>query len=454
VKQKITMSYADNEGDLGTRTLVLENKKFYIDVQENQRGRFIKVAEISPEGRKNQILMNFSTAAVFNENLVQFVDFALELRKHNPDNLKQGELLSKVIYTDDKKYHMDLKENSRGRFLKVSEKFPRGHSRFQVIIPADGLEKFQVNLEELLDEYDDGEVEQALAAHNDRNQEPARNEDKKFYFDIKSGQQGRNMTISEVKGNFRNSIAVPEGGWENFLNVLSDYMDQESGCKTFKDVIDEDLASRTLMFENKKFHLDMKENQRGRFIKIAEVSQEGRKNQIMMSLSTAGVFNKNLSHFVDFYHDLDSHFADNFKQEDLKSEVMYEDDKKYHMDLRENARGRFLKVSETFARGNNRDQIFIPADGMVEMQQNLQELIGQFDKGNGKTSQSGAQNKHVRIEGTNYYFDAKTNQQGRYMSISEVKGNSRSSILVPQSSWDSFYDGLDESIKKGFQSRA
>ena len=75
-----------------------------------------------------------------------------------------------------------------------------------------------------------------------------------------------------------------------------------------------DLASRTLMFENKKFHLDMKENQRGRFIKIAEVSQEGRKNQIMMSLSTAGVFNKNLSHFVDFYHDLDSHFADNFKQ--------------------------------------------------------------------------------------------------------------------------------------------
>ena len=74
---------------------MLENKKFYIDVQENQRGRFIKVAEISPEGRKNQILMNFSTAAVFNENLVQFVDFALELRKHNPDNLKQVKCLVK-----------------------------------------------------------------------------------------------------------------------------------------------------------------------------------------------------------------------------------------------------------------------------------------------------------------------------------------------------------------------
>ena len=36
------------------------------------------------------------------------------------------------MYKDDKKYHMDLKENARGRFLKVSETFTRGYSRFQV----------------------------------------------------------------------------------------------------------------------------------------------------------------------------------------------------------------------------------------------------------------------------------------------------------------------------------
>ena len=38
------------------------------------------------------------------------------------------------MYKDDKKYHMDLKENARGRFLKVSETFTRGYSRFQVIL--------------------------------------------------------------------------------------------------------------------------------------------------------------------------------------------------------------------------------------------------------------------------------------------------------------------------------
>ena len=84
------------QGDLASRTLVLESKRFYLDVKENQRGRFIKIAEISADGRKNQILMTFSTAAVFSQNLVAFIDFYKDLEKVNPDNLKQGELKSEV----------------------------------------------------------------------------------------------------------------------------------------------------------------------------------------------------------------------------------------------------------------------------------------------------------------------------------------------------------------------
>merc|ERR1711892_1337534 len=77
---------------------------------------------------------------------------------------------------------------------------------------------------------------------------------------------------------------------------------------------------------------------------------------------------------------------------------MYEEDKKYHMDLRENARGRFLKLSETFSRGNSRDQVFIPADGMVEFQQNLQELFDEYDDGSGNPEEtfSGPQNKRAK----------------------------------------------------------
>merc|ERR1712130_610235 len=142
------------QGELASRTLVLESKRFYLDVKENQRGRFIKIAEISADGRKNQILMSLSTTAQFSQNLIEFIEFYRDLKDVDPDNLFQGELKSEVMYKDDKKYHMDLKENARGRFLKVSETFTRGYSRFQVFIPADGMAEFQHNLGELIDEYD------------------------------------------------------------------------------------------------------------------------------------------------------------------------------------------------------------------------------------------------------------------------------------------------------------
>jgi len=144
------------QGDLASRNLVLESKRFYLDVKENQRGRFIKIAEISADGRKNQILMTFATAALFNQNLLDFIEFYQQLDKLDQNHLTQGELKSEVMYKDDKKYHMDLKENARGRFLKVSETFARGYSRFQVFIPADGMAEFQHNLGELIDEYDNG----------------------------------------------------------------------------------------------------------------------------------------------------------------------------------------------------------------------------------------------------------------------------------------------------------
>ena len=61
---------------------------------------------------------------------------------------------------------------------------------------------------------------------------------------------------------------------------------------------------------------------------------------------------------------------------------------------------------------------------------------------------SGPQNKHLRVENKNFYFDIKKNQQGRYMSISEVKGNYRNSILIPESGWENFRDVLDDYVKQ------
>ena len=97
--------YFCSQGDLASRTLVLESKRFYLDVKENQRGRFIKIAEISADGRKNQILMTFSTAALFSQNLIQFIDFYHDLEKLDPDNLRQVN----SIHSKPNKYYWCLK---------------------------------------------------------------------------------------------------------------------------------------------------------------------------------------------------------------------------------------------------------------------------------------------------------------------------------------------------------
>ena len=47
-------------------------------------------------------------------------------------------------------------------------------------------------------------------------------------------------------------------------------------------------------------------------------------------------------------------------------------------------------------------------------------------------------NKYLRIENKNVYYDIKTNKQGCYMSIAEVKGNHKNSILIPKSGWVKF----------------
>lgn len=99
-------------GDLASRTIVLESKRFYLDVKENTRGRFIKIAEISADGRKNQILMTLPTAAQFRHHLVAFIDAYAELEPVDPNRLHQGELRSEVMFKEDKKYHIDLKVSS------------------------------------------------------------------------------------------------------------------------------------------------------------------------------------------------------------------------------------------------------------------------------------------------------------------------------------------------------
>ena len=91
---------------------------------------------------------------------------------------------------------------------------------------------------------------------------------------------------------------------------------------------EQELASKMLQIQSKRFYLDVKQNKRGKFIKIAEISADGRRSHIFMALSTAAEFRDQLSTFSDYYSSLGPPQQDAAPEDGkLKSEMMIKDNR-------------------------------------------------------------------------------------------------------------------------------
>lgn len=66
--------------------------------------------------------------------------------------VNKEQLRSAVISRDDRKYYLDLKENERGRFLRISM-VGINTARTQIAIPSEGVEELYKTLTDLMDEY-------------------------------------------------------------------------------------------------------------------------------------------------------------------------------------------------------------------------------------------------------------------------------------------------------------
>lgn len=217
---------------------------------------------------------------------------------------------------------------------------------------------------------------------------------------------------------------------------------------------EQELATKMLQIQSKRFYLDVKQNRRGRFIRVAEIAADGRRSQIFLALSTAADFRDHLSTFSDYYASLGPPNPENVPEDGkLKSEMMIKDNRRYYLDLKENARGRFLRVSQTIARGGPRSQIAIPAQGMIEFRDALTDLLEEFgtnDGGSDDCSFKGElpEGRHMRVDNKNFYFDVGQNNRGIYMRISEVKSNFRNAITIPEKCWSRFRDILTDYVDK------
>lgn len=66
--------------------------------------------------------MSMNVASELRDQLQNFDQYLRTLEQQAATVAEDGQLRSAVISRDDRKYYLDLKENERGRFLRVSSK--------------------------------------------------------------------------------------------------------------------------------------------------------------------------------------------------------------------------------------------------------------------------------------------------------------------------------------------
>ncbi|XWS52380.1 hypothetical protein CRYUN_Cryun11dG0065000 [Craigia yunnanensis] len=241
---------------------------------------------------------------------------------------------------------------------------------------------------------------------------------------------------------------------------------------------DVELVCKTLQVEHKLFYFDLKENPRGRYLKISEKTSATR--------STIIVPSSGISWFLDLFN-----YYVNSDDHDLFSKELLLDSKVFYFDIGENRRGRFLKVSEASV-SRNRSTIIVPAgstrdEGWTAFRNILAEineasrlfilpnqqssepsehLVGLSDdvgagfiSGHSQPASTSELNvdrsvelpaqeeignmgvsKVIRVDQKRFFFDLGSNNRGHFLRISEVAGSDRSSIILPLSGLKQFQE--------------
>ncbi|KAM6944576.1 transcriptional regulator protein Pur-beta [Lycodopsis pacificus] len=263
--------------ELASKRLDIQNKRFYLDVKQNAKGRFIKIAEVGAGGSKSRLTLSMSVAAEFRDYLGDFIEHYAQLGPSTPEQIAQSSggggddtgprraLKSEFLVRENRKYYLDLKENQRGRFLRIRQTVNRGpgfgvgsggipgaglQAGQTIALPAQGLIEFRDALAKLIDDY--GGDEDELAGGGGGGGPGGYSElpegtsimvdSKRFFFDVGSNKYGVFLRVSEVKPSYRNSITIPFKAWGKFGGAFSRYAEE---MKEIQEKVREKMYERT-----------------------------------------------------------------------------------------------------------------------------------------------------------------------------------------------------------------
>ncbi|XP_005671863.1 purine-rich element-binding protein gamma isoform X1 [Sus scrofa] len=272
--------------ELASKRVDIQKKRFYLDVKQSSRGRFLKIAEVwigrgrQDNIRKSKLTLSLSVAAELKDCLGDFIEHYAHLglkghrqehghgkeqssrrrQKHSapspPVSVGSEEHPHSVLKTDyierdNRKYYLDLKENQRGRFLRIRQTMMRGtgmigyfgHTLGQeqtIVLPAQGMIEFRDALVQLIEDYGEGDIEDRRGGDDDPVELPEgtsfRVDNKRFYFDVGSNKYGIFLKVSEVRPPYRNTITVPFKAWTRFGENFIKYEEEmRKICNSHKE---------------------------------------------------------------------------------------------------------------------------------------------------------------------------------------------------------------------------
>ncbi|KAI3377998.1 hypothetical protein SNEBB_009366 [Seison nebaliae] len=215
------------------------------------------------------------------------------------------------------------------------------------------------------------------------------------------------------------------------------------------------VGSRCMKFKNKVCYIDLKENNVDRFFKIVGIFQS-RRQQIFLSIETALQLCKILETFEEF--DSKIEFTDESKEKSgsgtmnndpvklLKTQDISMHGRKYYVDLKENARGRFLRICSVNRYGL-RNSVTIPSDHISELRKHLTELYEEHGVGFEKSADAmNPETFHTANKG--FVMEPKVNNRGAYLILSEYTKKYEMFVQLPRESWATIRDKLSSLIEK------
>lgn len=205
-----------------------------------------------------------------------------------------------------------------------------------------------------------------------------------------------------------------------------------------------ELVSIPVKIESKRLYVSLRENERGRFLKISEAeTSSGQKHKMIVPASGISQLKDLVTRVAEEDRRLGASTTNKPESSSeqggqrgppkpLYTERMIVSGRRFFLDLLVNARGRYFKLSHVPLNGN-RVQITLPASGLNTFANTIQRVLDETPEDgksttNGKITRNGAVRELV-VENKRLVFQTGTNARGSYLRLIERPGNS--AVVMP-----------------------